>query len=228
MLLSLVVSGQSKILTKYRRELETFITTGHEGTWSNCDILSSNGHSYEGVVSVTMGLDILRSLNMKSVFSSSVCLLAVYDVKSRTDLSNLLEFGRKAINHVRIALIVKMHSEITLEKAANSSNLPFIVAAESEHGKDQFICPVVGEIKPVLKHEMCKASFLDLKNKSLRVGLLGIPPDFILTNDGIKGANIRLIKMLAQRLGFIPEIKVATSFTGAMEQVCLICGYSII
>ena len=221
LLLSLGVYGQDQILTKYKGAIQNYIMTGYESTWRHCDMLSANIYSYEGVPQVTMDLDKIETLNVKSTFSSSSCLLVIYDVSSKDGLSTLLEFGQNAINYVRLALVIKMRSGITLEMATNTSNLPYLVAAESQHGMEQFICPVVAEVKPRLRHEMCSPSYLDYKNKVLRIGLMGIPPDFVLTSTGsIEGVNIQLIKMMAERLKFTPEINIAASFIAAEDQVC--------
>ena len=221
LLLSLGSYGEDQILSKYKGAIQNYIMTGYESTWRHCDMLSANSYFYEGVPQVTMDLDKIETLNAKSAFSSSACLLVIYDVSSKFDLSTLLEFGQNAINYVRLALVIKMRSGITLEMATNTSNLPYLVAAESQHGMEQFICPVVAEVKPRLRHEMCSPSYLDYKNKVLRIGLMGIPPDFVLTSTGsIEGVNIQLIKMMAERLKFTPEINIAASFIAAEDQVC--------
>ena len=221
LLLSLEVYGQGQILAKYKGAIQNYIMTGYESTWRHCDLLSANIYSNEGVQQVTMDLDKIKTLNVKSVFSSSACLLVIYDASSKSGLSTLLQFGQNAINHVRLALVIKMRAGITLEMATNTSNLPYLVAAESQHGTEQFICPVVAEVKPRLRHEMCSPSYLDYKNKILRIGLLGFPPDFVLSSTGtIEGVNIRLIKMMAERLKFMPEINIPASFKAAEDQVC--------
>ena len=220
LLLTLGVYGQGQILTKYKGEIQNYIMTGYESTWRHCDLLSANIYSNEGVQQVTMDLDKIKTLNVKSVFSSSACLLVIYDASSKSGLSTLLQFGQNAINHVRLALVIKMRAGITLEMATNTSNLPYLVAAESQHGTEQFICPVVAEVKPRLRHEMCSPSYLDYKNKILRIGLLGFPPDFVLSStDTIEGVNIRLIKMMAERLTFMPDINIPASFKAAEDQV---------
>ena len=210
---------QSIFMEKYKEAIQKYIMTGHEKGWQHCDILSANP-SAETVPHISMTLEKTKTFNIKSAFENTQCLLVNYDVNSKASLSTLLEFGRKAINHVRLALVVKMGARITEEMATNTSNLPFLVAAEFEDGTKQFICPTVGESKPHLSHKMCSPSYLDYKNKSLRIGLMGIPPDFALTSEGtIDGANMRLIKMMANKMKFMPEIKLATSMNAAENQV---------
>ena len=89
-----------------------------------------------------------------------------------------------------------------------------------QDGKEQFLCPVVGEVKPRLRQEMCRKSYIDYKGKTLRIGLMGVLPDFVMTcAGGIEGTNIGLIKMLAKGLRFTPDIILAASFNAASNQV---------
>merc|ERR1711902_250595 len=61
---------------------------------------------------------------------------------------------------------------------------------------------------------------MDYKYKSLRMSMMGMPPDFVFikATKTIDGANMRLIKMIAQRLKFRPKISIATSFSAAVKQ----------
>ena len=212
------VYGQ--ILTKYKDQIQNYMMTGYESRWHHCDMLSANSFFYEDSPQITMDLDKIQTLNLKSTFAYSTCLLVHYDVSSKASLSALLEFGWKAINHVRLALLLHMTSGITLEMATNSSNLPYLVAAQLQDGKEQFLCPVVGEVHPRLGQQMCRKSYLHYKNKILRIGLMGILPDFVMTSTGsIDGTNIKLIKMLVERLRFTPDIILAPSFNAASNQV---------
>ena len=221
LLFSLGVQGQHHILLKYKKAMQNYLMTGHEMTWHDCDILSANGYSNNDGPQITMSLEKIETLNLKYVFSSSTCLLISYEISSEDSLSTLLEFGKKAINHIRLALVIKMVAGISLETAKNTSNLGYMIATESKEGLEQFLCPVIAESKPYMEAEMCKPSNLDYKNKALRVGLVGMVPDFGFTRNGtIDGVNFRLIKMMAQRLHFMPDIHIANSFTATVEQVC--------
>ena len=220
LLLDKALGQQENIfMAKYKDAIQEYIMIGHEEGWQQCDILSSNP-SHDGVPQLSMDLETINKLNIKAAFKYSHCLLVNYGVSSEASLSTLLEFGLKAMNHVRLALVIKMSSGITLETATNTSSLPYLVVAESDSGMEQFLCPVVGGIKPRLGNEMCNPTYLDYKCKALRVGLLGVPPDLILTSTGVEGTNTRLIKMLAEKLKFMPNIKFARSFKLAENQVC--------
>ena len=79
---------------------------------------------------------------------------------------------------------------------------------------------MVGKSKPLLDVKMCSESFLDYKSKAVRIGLMGAPPDFVFTStDLIDGVNMRLIKMMAERMKFKPEISISRSFESAFNQV---------
>ena len=210
---------QSIFVAKYKDAIQKYIMTGHEDGWRHCDILSASP-SDGGLPQISMTLDNICNLDIRLALKNTQCLLVTYDVSSRASLLALLEFGWKAINHVRLAFLLKLHSGITLDMANGTSNLPFLVAAELGHGTEQFLCPIVGQVKPRLEEIMCNVSYMDYKNKVLRMSLMGLPPDFVATRRGhIDGVNMRLIKMIAGRLNFTPEITISSSFMAAANQV---------
>ena len=94
----------------------------------------------------------------------------------------------------------------------NTTKLPFPIAAELEEGREQFLCPTVGNMNPSLEQEMCKPSHVTQRGKTLHISLLGIPPHFMLTSDGnIDGVNLRMLKILEQKLNFTSEITIPQS-----------------
>ena len=215
--------GQEMFLDKYKDEIQEYIMTGLEKGWSNCDIMSASANTFsqEGQTKIAMDLDKIKTLNIKSSFASSSCLLVSYQVRSMASFSTLLDFGWAAIQHIRLALVVKMNSGINLDMLSNTTKLPFLIAADLEEGKEQFICPIVGEMNPKRQEKMCKLSYVSYKEKILRIALLGIPPHFIFTHDGIiEGTNIRMMRILEQKLGFTAEIIVPESFKDSIAKVC--------
>ena len=215
--------GQEMFLDKYKDEIQEYIMTGHEKGWNNCDVMSAsaNTFSHEGHTKISMDLDKIETLDIKSAFASSSCLLVSYDVSSMASLSTLLDFGWAAIQQIRLALVVKMNSGINLDMLSNTTKLPFLIAADLEEGKEQFICPTVGKWNPLRQEKMCKLSYVSYKEKRLRIALVGIPPHFIFKNDGIiEGTNIRMMRILEQKLNFTAEIIVPESFFDAETQVC--------
>ena len=99
----------------------------------------------------------------------------MYKVDSIKSLLALVEFGRRAIQHKRIALVVKLGS-VTLSDIENMHTLPFLIAAELENGEEQFLCPVIGQPEPWGQQSMCKESYVSTIDKVLRVGIMGTPP----------------------------------------------------
>ena len=167
---------QSIIMDKYREEIQKYIMTGHEKGWKHCDILSAEYFSYDDQPQMSMDLVKIRAVNIKTTFKFSSCLLVNYNIDSKASLATLIDFGRATIQHIRLALVVKLNKGITLDMITNTTNLAFLIAAELEEGKEQFLCPVVGEMKPMIEGEMCNPSFASYKEKTLRVALFGVPP----------------------------------------------------
>ena len=211
---------QGMFLEKYGTQIQNYIMTGHAGGWQNCDILSANTFSAEGTPQVSMDLGKINAMNIKSAFAFSQCVLVNYHVGGIADLQALIDFGWAAIDHVRIALVLNMGSGITLDMVTNTTKLPFLVAAELRQAKEQFLCPVVGEMEPRLEQTICKPSHVSYNNKTLRISQLGTPPDFISTSNGLDGINIRMMKILEDKLNFMSKIVVPKGFVVADELVC--------
>ena len=73
---------------------------------------------------------------------------------------------------------MKMGSGLTLDMAANTTKLPFLVAAKLEDGREQFLCPVVGQSVLNLQSSMCNQLQRSFRDKILRVAVFGVPPYF--------------------------------------------------
>ena len=211
---------QGMFLEKYRAQIQNYIMTGNAGESKDCDILSGSTF-LDATPQISMDLDKLKTMNIKSAFASSRCVLVNYHVDGIADIQALLKFGMDAADHVRIALVLKMRLGLTLDMVTNTTKLPFLVAAELGQAKEQFLCPVVGEVEPRLEQVLCPASYVSYSYKTLRIGLLGIRPDFIFTNNGnFDGINIRLMNILKHRFNFMSEIIIPQSFQDANLKVC--------
>ena len=176
---------------------------GYENGWRDCDILSSVTGLGKDIPQIVMDWDKIKSLNVKSAFSSSHCLLVTYDVDSQDSLSSLVEFGRSAIQQVRLALVIRMRSGIYLD-LVNTTKLPFMVAGDMGNGRMQFMCPVVGEMEPRQQQSMCQQAYTSYRGKILRVALIGMEPSVVLTRKGIDGSDKRLLDLMATALDFTP------------------------
>ena len=210
---------QKAFVEKYREDIQTYIMTGGEIGWEHCDLLTANDYQDEATPKITVEFDQIKTLNTKDMFSTSHCLLVIYHVNSDTDLLNLIEFGWKTFLHVRLALVITMDSGINLKIATNSTHLPYLIAVQFDDGEERFICPILGEVKPRLQPNMCEQSYLSYKDKSLKIGLLGVEPYFVPTKSGLDGTDVRLLGMLSERLHFKPEIVIPNSFPHADELV---------
>ena len=222
----------NKILIKHKEGIQNYMMTGYGNKWEHCDRLSDNSYYSDNEPQITMNLEEMQTVNLKAAFAYSTCLLVHYDVSSRATLSALFEFGWKAINHVRLAMVVTMRSGVTLEMANNTSNLPFLVAAQLDDGKEQFLCPVVGEVKPHFGRSMCKQSFINYKNKKIRYGLVGYAPDVAIPKffgNGkitLDGTTPSLLKMLAEKLTFYPIFDWTPSYYALFNKVDEVCEES--
>ena len=169
------------LLTKYRGNLEGYIMKGHSGGWKNCDIVHDTSEQLnfsEDTLRFVMDLTMMGSSDIRTTFSSSHCLLVSARVSNNQSLSDIFKFGWSVIQHKRLALVLQLEAGLTLDMAANTSKLPFTVAAIDQHKKEQFLCPVIGRASPKLQDYMCNTSYVSLKEKNLRVAIFGVPPYF--------------------------------------------------
>ena len=154
-----------------------------------------------------MEADKIKTLNLTSTFPSAYCLLIIYEVRNNDSLSALLQFGWAAFQHVRLALVIKMGPGIALDMGTNTTKIPFLVVAVSNDGREQFLCPVIGESESRSETEMCQPSFLSFKNKILRFEIMGMIPYFVFDEKkNHDGSDIRMLMMFAKSLVFKPNI----------------------
>ena len=169
------------LLTKFRDDMESFIMEGYGEGWEHCDIVhdtSDQINSSEETLRFVMDSSMMHSSDIRATFSSSHCLLVSARVGNNQSLSDIFKFGWSVIQHKRLALVLKLEAGLTLDMAANTSKLPFMVAATDQQKKEQFLCPVIGRASPKLQSYMCDTSYVLSKEKNLRVAIFGIPPYF--------------------------------------------------
>ena len=66
---------------------------------------------------------------------------------------------------------------------------------------------------------MCDKSYTTYRYKKLKVGILGPPPHFFPTKSGIGGTDIRLLRLLAEKLNFMPDVVVPRTFEQGFNMV---------
>ena len=168
--------GLEMFAAKHRTAIQEYIMVGYGDGWMHCDILSDNPKDvgfYEDIPHFAITLEKLLTIDIGHTLSSSRCLLALYEVNTLQNLTSIIEFGWKAIQYKRIALILKMGSGLTLDHRINTTKMPFPVAAEVGNGKEQFICQLIGKVEPLLQEHMCEKSHISFEKKTLRIGMLG-------------------------------------------------------
>ena len=214
-------------LREHREQIQTYIMAGYGDGWSHCDVMSADPPHTEALfhsLSPQFVIDfaMLNKLDMNSMlsFSFSHCLLAAYHIKSKEDLSDILQFGRTVLRHKRIALILSLDSGVTLNMATDNAKIPFLVAAELQGGSEQFFCPIIGSPEPILQDSMCNKMNTSYRYKKLRVGIFGgIPHMFPVKGNGIDGTDLRMIKLLAENLKFLPDVKIPRTFVHGANMV---------
>ena len=170
-------------MADHKGAIEEYIMSGYGGGWKQCDVLT--GHAPDAnipndVPHLVMDSRELQKLNIGSVLSSAHCLVASYHVNDNQSLSALFEFGWRAIQYKRIAVVLRLGNGVTLHPAINrASSVPFLVVALKDNGEKTFICPVVGEVTPWRKEYMCPKSYSSFTNKALRIGMVGPAPYFV-------------------------------------------------
>ena len=177
------ILGQSNmLLPKYGQDIQNSIMTGYGPTSKTCDVIYDNFESRHALFdnTPTFGMDMkkLNRIEIPTTFSSSYCLLISAHVNSNQTLSDLIKFGWSIIQRKRLALVLMLAPGLTLNMAANTTKLPFLVAARGQDGKEQFLCPIIGDTTPKIQNEFCDPTYTSHTNKSLRVGIIGRAPDF--------------------------------------------------
>ena len=200
-----------KFMEEHRVQIQNYIMAGYGGGWAHCDMLSLNPLVVD-TPQFIMGFETFYKRDIGSALSSSHCLLATYHIENKESLSAIIEFGWRVLQFKRVALILSMTKGITLDMATNTAKLPFLVAAKLDGGGRQFLCPIVGRAEPLMQGHMCDMSYVSYRYKKLRVGVFGITPHVVQTKDGIGGTNIMLLKLLAEKLKFMPIVVIPRSF----------------
>ena len=171
---------QPQFLSKHRKSIESYTMTGSGKRIDDyqCDVLYDDpqGYSVEGGAQFVMDIEKMDCFDISSNIASSDCLLVSVEVKNSESLAAVLKFGWAVVQHKRVALVMKMVSNLTLYEARNITKLPFLVAAELEGGREQFLCPVVGEREPHIQNSMCDDKYASYKDKVIRFGIIGVPP----------------------------------------------------
>ena len=209
-----------KFMEEHRVQIQNYIMAGYGGGWAHCDMLSLNPLVVD-TPQFIMGFETFYKRDIGSALSSSHCLLATYHIENKESLSAIIEFGWRVLQFKRVALILSMTKGITLDMATNTENLPFLIAAKLEGGGRQFLCPIIGRSEALMQGHMCDMSYVSYRYKKLRFGwrIFGIIPHIFPTKDGIDGTDIKLVKLLAEKLKFMPIVVIPRSYEQGANMV---------
>ena len=229
------VQELATFFAEHKVGVQHYIMVGHGKGWLNCDILSLSPHESDAT-QFLMDFETFDKLDLSLMLSSSHCLLAAFTIETKVDLSAIIQYGWRVIRHKRIALILSMGKGITLDMAQNTAKLPFLIASVLEGGQKQFLCPIVGRKEPHMQDYMCEKSYASYKYKKLKVGIFGPKPYIFSTKNGIDGTDVRLLKLLSQKLKFVPELMIPMSFrhgsnlvinnSNKVQPTCSVCVLS--
>ena len=212
--LSTTVEGSdlSNFMSKYKGGIENFIMVGYGGGWESCDLIVASPIETNLSVDVPYiigDMNLLKRLNIWNNLAKSHCLLLLAKAKDNATLTAIIKFGWTAIQHKRVGMMLSLGSNMTLDKATNTTNLPFLIAAQLESGEEQFLCPTVGSHQPQLQRKMCYQNLTGYRGKTIRVGFsIAFRPYATMTEDGVPdGVDKRFLKVLQEKMDF--DIKIA-------------------
>ena len=196
----------------HKRNIEDFIMTGYGNGWETCDIIAVHPREISSFLDVPrltvkmeklMTLDVDRSSDTSAIVKSH-CILVWARADDYSTISSIIEFGWTAIQNKRIGMMLQLGSNLSLGKLTNITNLPFVIAAQQENGKDQFLCPTIESYKPVLQQSMCRKDDADYRGKTIRVAVFtGAKPFGYMTEDGFgEGVDKRFMDVVKEKFGF--------------------------
>ena len=203
-------------LARHKRAIENYIMVGHGKGWYHCDEVSQEPNFLESRPQYLMDFQVLNGIDLATTFALSSCLIVSSHVKSNQSLSALIQFGWNVVRYKRLAFVLKLSSDISLEFARNTTGLPFLVAAKLGGGKEQYLCPLIGQSTPRLQHSFCDQSLSAIKNKTLRVTVFGLLP-YLAYPYG--GSDPSFLQMVSEKFDFSYNMAWAASYDDAISQV---------
>ena len=198
-----------QFVAKHKQAIEAHVMAGYGGGWKECDLLAISPLENDlqpETLQFVMDMASLKAFDIRTGFSNSQCLLIMAHVGNQRILAEVIKFGWTAVHLKRLGMALRLGSNLTLDTAANITNLPFLIAAQLEGGKEQFLCPQMGESMPKLQSFISHLPHPSYWGKSIRVGLAGfgaaVPFSFKGANGRLDGVSIRLISQLARKMKF--------------------------
>ena len=197
-------------------DIENYIMTGYGYGWNQCDEITLEPKFLDNRPLYLIDQHIINGIELPNTVASSSCLIVTSQIKSNQSLSELIQFGWNVVRYKRLALVLQMSSDISLDFAKNTTGLPFLIAAQLEGGREQYLCPLIGQSSPLLKHSLCEQSLYSLKNKTLRVTLVGVMP---WIGYPFEGSDPRFIEMVSEKMDFsVQRIWATGGYTDAINK----------
>ena len=199
-------------VSKYKVDVQNFVMSGYGGGWITCDIIAISPvkpNPFWNVPQLTVDINKLKALDIGSNLLPSHCFLVLAMVNDNATVSAIIEFGWAAIKHKRVGMILTLGSDMTsLNEVRNMTKLPFFIAARMDSGREEFLCPSVGNQLPLHQHAICEKHLTHYQDKKIRVVLLTEShPLGTMNEDGVPdGVEIKTLQVLQKRMGFKIEI----------------------
>ena len=204
-----------RFLDRHIRDIENYIMTGYGNGWNQCDKITLEPKFLDNRPLYVIDQHFMNRTELPNTIASSSCLIVTSQVKSNQSLSALIQFGWNVVRYKRLALVLAMSSDISLDFSRNTTGLPFLIAAQLEGGKEQYLCPLIGQSSPLLQHSLCDQSLYLMKKKTLRVTLFGLMP---WIGYPFEGSDPRFIEMVSEKMDFSVKMTWASQFPDAINK----------
>ena len=198
----------ASFIQRQRLPIQEQIMIGSEGALRDCDLLNlipQTSYLSDEIPQWNIELEFAMAFDLKTLASTSSCLLLSFHVNNFETLTPLIEFGWAVTQHMRLGMVLSLGPGMTLQfLPPHTPNLPFLIAAKSDYGFEEFLCPVVGQHNPVVQSHMCDRSYSSYVGKTLNLGHTGIwPYVYEVPVDGrVWGVDVALMNLLRDKMKF--------------------------
>ena len=201
------VCGQDfgTFVAQHAKSIENYIMVGYGEGWKSCDFMStSKSYQLFNSPNFVMDMDKLGSIDIGSLLSSSTCILIISQASDNETISGVIEFGKSVAQHKRVGMILKLDSNTSLQ-SVNSTKIPYLVGAQMEGGKFQFLCPTTGSNRPIMESEMCPQTYTGYKGRYIRVAFhdFARPYGFLNKSGNPDGIEARFMELVQEQMRFI-------------------------
>ena len=202
-------------LDKHIGDIENYIMTGYGNGWNHCDEITLEPKLIDNRPKYLIDQHFINGIELPNRVASSSCLIVTSQIKSNQSLSALIQFGWNVVRYKRLALVLAMSSDISLDFAKNTTGLPFLIAAQLQGGKEEYLCPLIGLSSPLLQHSLCDKSLYSMKKKTLRVSVFGVLP---WIGYPFEGSDPRFLEMVSEKMDFSIKMTWTSGYTDAINK----------